>query len=113
MFRNRVVWHSFHSQPCRYVFTQKFALVSSGILASSYHIRTLVCLLCWVLNELTNFGRNEIDSRHAVASMSILRLPRTSLSLVRMPGRNLQTPLGTFAIWKKWPTVWIRGAFLL
>ena len=28
-------------------------------------------------------------------------------------GRDLQTPLGTFAIWKKWPTLWIRGAFLL
>ena len=49
-----------------------------------YHIRTLVCLLCWVLNELTNFGGNQIGSRHAIASVNIMRLPRTSLSLVRM-----------------------------
>ena len=31
----------------------------------------------------------------------------------RNAGRILQTPLGTFAIWKMWPTLWIRGAFLL
>ena len=84
MIRNRVVWHSFHSQPCHNIFAQKFALVSSCVLASSYHIRTLVCLLCWVLNELTKFGGNEIGSRHAIASVNILRLPRTSLSLVPM-----------------------------
>ena len=84
MIHNRVVWHSFHSQPCGNIFAQKFALVSSCVLASSYHIRTLVCLLGWVLNELTNFGGNEIGSRHAIASVNILRLPRMSLSLVRM-----------------------------
>ena len=84
MIRKRVIWHSFHSQPCGNVFIQTFALVSSSVLASSYHIRTLVCLLCWVLNELTNFGRNEIGFRHAIASVNILRLPRTLLSLVPM-----------------------------
>ena len=72
MIHNKVVWHSFHSQPCRNVFAQTFALVSSCILASSYHIHTVVCLLGWVLNELTNFGRNEIGSRHTIASVNIL-----------------------------------------
>ena len=81
MIPNRVVWHSFDSQPCRNIFAQKFALVSSCVLASSYHIRTLVSLLCWDLNELTNFGGNEISSRHAIASVNIWRLPRTSKSL--------------------------------
>ena len=84
MIRNRVIWHSFHSQPCHNIFPQKFALVSSCVLASSYHIRALVCLLGWVLNELTNIGGNEIGSRHAIAFLNIFRLPQTSLSLVRM-----------------------------
>ena len=117
MIRNRVVWHSFHSQPCHNIFAQKFALVSSYVLASSYYIRTLVCLLLWVLNKLTNIGGNEIGSRHAIASVNILRLSRTRVTNVTESstnaGRNLQTPLGTFAIWKKWRTLWIRGAFLL
>ena len=84
MIRNRVVWYSFDSQLCRNIFTQKFALVSSCDLASSYHSRTLVCLLCWVLNELTNFGGNGIGSRHASAFVNISQLPRTSQSLARM-----------------------------
>ena len=71
MIPDRVVWYSLHSQPCPNIFPQKFALVSCWVLASLYCIRTLVCLLHWVLNELTNFEKNEISPRHATASLNI------------------------------------------
>ena len=71
MIPDRFVWYSLHSQPSPNIFQQKFALVSCWVLASSYCIRTLVCLLYWVLNELTNLGKNEISSQCATASLNI------------------------------------------
>ena len=39
-------------------------------------------------------------------------LPRTWLNLVGMQDKFCR-PLRTFAIWKMWSTLWIRGAFVL
>ena len=76
--------------------------------ASLYHIHDVIRMfelyMGWSMNSGI-YGRNEIVSRHATASVIHLAIATNVAKSSTNAGRNLQTPLGTFEIKKQWPYI--------